>query len=64
MHPSFSSMGAFFKSFNIVSIILIILTTIFLIATAIANEQECIARFGNSYRDYMKKTKRFIPFVF
>jgi len=29
----------------------------------VGDEKECIAYFGDSYRDYIKGTKRFIPFV-
>jgi len=31
--------------------------------TARIEENEMIARFGDDYRDYMKETKMFIPFV-
>jgi protein-S-isoprenylcysteine O-methyltransferase Ste14 len=68
-HPLYASLlflgwGAFFKSIDQNSIVLIILITFFLLATAIADEHECIARFGKIYREYMKKTKRFIPLLF
>jgi len=36
----------------------------FLIATSIAEERENLARFGASYADYMKRTRRFVPFLF
>ncbi len=35
----------------------------FLLATAIAEERENLQRFGALYADYMKRTRRFIPFV-
>ncbi|MGA2569013.1 MAG: isoprenylcysteine carboxylmethyltransferase family protein [Terracidiphilus sp.] len=35
-----------------------------LLATAIAEEQENVQRFGDAYVRYMRSTKRFIPFVF
>jgi protein-S-isoprenylcysteine O-methyltransferase Ste14 len=31
--------------------------------TAIADERECVMKFGESYRTYMQKTKRFIPYL-
>jgi protein-S-isoprenylcysteine O-methyltransferase Ste14 len=31
--------------------------------TARIEEEEMIAKFGEAYRDYMKETKMFIPFV-
>ena len=36
----------------------------FLVATAIAEERENLKRFGAAYSDYMKSTRRFIPFLF
>jgi protein-S-isoprenylcysteine O-methyltransferase Ste14 len=39
-------------------------TTIFLVETALTDEKECISYFGNAYKDYMRRTKRFVPYVF
>jgi len=36
----------------------------FLLATAIAEEKENLQRFGAAYAEYMKSTRRFIPYVF
>jgi protein-S-isoprenylcysteine O-methyltransferase Ste14 len=36
----------------------------FLLATAIAEEQENLTSFGAPYAAYMKRTRRFIPFLF
>jgi protein-S-isoprenylcysteine O-methyltransferase Ste14 len=36
----------------------------FLVATAAAEERENLASFGASYAAYMKRTRRFVPFVF
>ena len=36
----------------------------FLVATAVVEERENLARFGAAYAAYMKRTRRFIPFVF
>ena len=36
----------------------------FLLATALAEENENLKRFGAAYADYKKRTRRFIPFVF
>ena len=44
-------------------IILGIVNTIAIILTAIVEEKEMITRFGDAYREYMKETKMFIPFV-
>ena len=68
-HPLYSSLfllawGIFFKSISIAGIILAGMATFFLIFTAKADENECTEFFGNSYQEYMKTTKRFIPYIF
>ena len=68
-HPLYSSLllltwGTFFKHLSIIGIVLAITATIFLVFTAKADETECIQFFGVEYQDYMKHTKRFIPFLF
>lgn len=35
----------------------------FLFATALAEERENLVRFGAEYADYMKRTRRFVPFL-
>ena len=68
-HPLYSSLflltwGIFFKALSLASTALALVATTFLIATARADEQECIQYFGIEYQEYMHKTKRFIPFLF
>ena len=68
-HPLYASLlylawGAFIKEISWISIILIIMASLSLFATARADEHECIQYFGDQYREYMESTKRFIPFVF
>ena len=68
-HPLYSSLlllawGIFFKLPSLVGGGLVITATLFLLATAKADESECIQFFGAEYRDYMQRTKRFIPFLF
>jgi protein-S-isoprenylcysteine O-methyltransferase Ste14 len=68
-HPLYSSLlllawGIFFKAPSLPGALLALVATAFLIATARADEGECIQFFGTEYQDYMKKTKRFIPFLF
>ncbi len=68
-HPLYGSLllltwGLFFKGVNGYTFVLAALATGFLVATARADERECIAYFGAAYRDYMKRTKRFVPFLF
>jgi protein-S-isoprenylcysteine O-methyltransferase Ste14 len=68
-HPLYSSLflltwGIFFKMPSVIGIILAAGSTGFLIATAKADEIECIHFFGASYQEYLKKTKMFIPYLF
>ena len=68
-HPLYSSLlfltwGIFFKSPSWPGGLLAIGSTLFLIATAKADEAECIRFFGTKYQAYMERTKMFVPFVF
>jgi protein-S-isoprenylcysteine O-methyltransferase Ste14 len=68
-HPLYSSLlfltwGIFCKSPTWLASILALVATLLLVATARADEAECIHFFGPSYRDYMRQTKMFIPFLF
>ena len=67
-HPLYSSLlslawGAFFKAPSQTGITLALIATLFLNATAKADEAECIQVFGTDYQEYMKQSKMFIPFV-
>jgi len=68
-HPLYCSLlllvwGIFFKHLDWIGGALVIITTFLLLATAKADEAECIQFFGEAYREYMRSTKRFIPFIF
>lgn len=68
-HPLYSSLflltwGIFFKSPSLPGIILAMIATSFLIATAKADEAECTQFFGHPYQEYMQKTKMFVPYIF
>ena len=68
-HPLYSSLllltwGIFFKAPILPGALLALAATLFLVATAKADEAECIRFFGPSYQDYMKQTRMFVPFVF
>ena len=68
-HPLYSSLflltwGIYFKALSLASTAIALVATTFLVATARADEAECIFFFGDEYQAYMKKTKRFIPFLF
>jgi len=68
-HPLYSSLflltwGIYFKAGSLSSTVMALVATTFLIATARADEVECIRFFGVEYQAYMKMTKRFVPFLF
>jgi protein-S-isoprenylcysteine O-methyltransferase Ste14 len=68
-HPLYSSLlfltwGIFFKAPTWLGALLASITTLLLVATARADEAECIRFFGPAYETYMKQTKRFVPFLF
>jgi protein-S-isoprenylcysteine O-methyltransferase Ste14 len=68
-HPMYGSLlflglGAMFKHINIISVLLAVLITIFVILTAKVEEKENINFFGSDYEGYMKNTKLFIPYIY
>jgi len=68
-HPLYGSLlvlvwGAFLKEITWYSVCLVMVATLCLVATAKADEAECIQYFGPSYKEYMVKTKMFVPFLF
>ena len=68
-HPLYSSLllltwGIFFKEPSLPGGLLALASTILLVATARADENECLQFFGEAYRDYTRRTRMFIPFVF
>ena len=67
-HPLYSSLlfltwGIFLKNTTGFLLLISLLSSGFLLMTARFDEKECVAYFGEKYRDYMKQTKRFIPFI-
>ncbi len=67
-HPLYSSLlfgawGVFFKSFSRTGGLLVLLSSGFIYLTAKVEEKENIESFGPQYREYMIKSKMFIPFV-
>jgi len=68
-HPMYGSLlflalGAMFKYISIITIFLAVLISVFVFFTAIVEEKENLEFFGSGYKDYMKKTKMFIPYIF
>jgi len=68
-HPLYSSLlilawGIFFKAVTWPSVLLVVAATGSLLATAKADEAECIRFFGTPYQEYIRQTKKFVPFLF
>jgi protein-S-isoprenylcysteine O-methyltransferase Ste14 len=68
-HPLYSSLlllawGIFFKLPDVRGLLLAGSASSFLMYTARADEAECLRYFGKPYAEYMKRTRRFIPFLF
>jgi len=68
-HPLYCSLilltwGIFFKDLSWQGLVLGLAATLLLLATACADEYECIRFFGDPYQAYMRGTKRFIPFIY
>jgi protein-S-isoprenylcysteine O-methyltransferase Ste14 len=67
-HPMYSSLicldwGLFFKKMSPVSSSLAAVACLLLVFAALAEESENVSYFGEQYREYMKRTKRFLPFL-
>jgi len=67
-HPLYLSLvllgtGIMLKYPGTIQLILGAINMVALFLTALVEEKEMIARFGDEYRQYMKETKMFIPFV-
>jgi len=68
-HPMYSSLlfltwGVLFKDLSWLPGFFALAATVFLVATAKAEEKENIRFFGTSYQTYIRQTKMFIPFLF
>ncbi len=68
-HPLYTSLlllswGIFFKDLTLIGFLLAAIAAVFLFATAKVEETENLERFGSVYGEYVRKTKRFIPYVF
>jgi len=68
-HPLYSSLlllawGAFLKHISLSTTIVVLLTTVSLFFAAKMEERENIKYFGESYKEYMKKSRMFLPYIF
>jgi protein-S-isoprenylcysteine O-methyltransferase Ste14 len=67
-HPMYASLfllcwGFFCKQPSLLGAVLAVTASLFLIATASVEEKENISYFGDEYREYMKRSKMFVPFL-
>lgn len=67
-HPMYSSLifldwGLFFKRMSWLSGTIALIACFFLVVATLVEEAENVRYFGAQYREYMKRTKRFIPFM-
>lgn len=68
-HPMYAALlflawGAFLKDLSLASVALVAGASVALLLTALRDEAECLQYFGAAYADYMKSSKRFIPYLF
>ncbi|QLF94287.1 isoprenylcysteine carboxylmethyltransferase family protein [Pseudomonas sp. ABC1] len=68
-HPLYCSLlllawGIAWKNLDGLTLGLALLASLLLLLTARRDEAECIDYFGEPYRDYMARSRMFIPFVF
>ncbi len=68
-HPMYGSLlfltwGVCLKNPEIILIIISVLSSIFLYITAKTEEKEDIEYFGEKYKEYIKKSKMFLPYIF
>lgn len=68
-HPMYASLlalawGAYFQDPSLIGTPIVLAASIALWLTATTDERECLTYFGQEYADYMRRTKRFIPFLF
>lgn len=67
-HPLYASLilltwGILLKNITFALSFVALLSTIFLYMAALFDEKECIRYFGEPYRIYMNRSKRFIPYL-
>jgi protein-S-isoprenylcysteine O-methyltransferase Ste14 len=67
-HPMYTALiclawGIFLQQFTWLGLALVLTATALLLVTVLREEQECLAHFGDAYRDYMGRTRRFVPFL-
>ncbi|PKO86437.1 MAG: isoprenylcysteine carboxyl methyltransferase [Betaproteobacteria bacterium HGW-Betaproteobacteria-12] len=67
-HPMYASLlalawAAYLQDPNLTGTLIAAFATLSLQLTAMADEKECLAYFGAEYANYMRRTRRFIPWL-
>ena len=55
--------GVFLQRFTWLGLLLALASTALLFVTAQREEKECLEHFGDAYRAYMHRTRRFVPYL-
>lgn len=68
-HPMYAALlyltwGAYLKDPSLASTMLTAVASVALFITALRDEAECLQHFGSPYAEYMKTSRRFVPFLF
>lgn len=68
-HPMYSSLlflawGTFLKNISLLTVLLVAGTSVFVFVSAKVEEGENVRFFGDSYKEYMRRSKLFVPWVF
>ena len=68
-HPLYASLilgtwGVALKNPDLLSLVITLAATMCYYLTARVEEEEMLDKFGDAYREYIKHTKRFLPFIF
>jgi protein-S-isoprenylcysteine O-methyltransferase Ste14 len=68
-HPMYSSLlflawGAFLKNISLYTVLLVAGTSVFVFVAARVEEGENVRFFGDSYKEYMQRSKLFVPWIF
>lgn len=68
-HPMYSSLllllwSVYLQDPSWTGAAIALLGSLSFLLTAVADERECLRYFGPAYADYMKRTRRFIPWLF
>lgn len=68
-HPLYCSLlllswGIALKQLIPMTLLIALFSSVCLYLTARQDERECVAYFGSAYRDYMRRSRLFIPYIF